>query len=97
MSRALAARAPSPLRPDTFRSPYSPGPVRRSADAEHAAVAAFIERYPEYARLSHLEIATLAATYTGPERTTECFALEDAGVPQGWARPEDFNENGELA
>lgn len=88
------ARLPSLLYPDTFRSPYSPGPVRRAADAESAAVAAFIARYPEYGRLSHLELATLAATYVGPERRLECGALEDAGVPLDWRIPHD-DEDGQ--
>jgi hypothetical protein len=63
--------------------------VRRSSDNEHAAVAAFVERHPEYARLSHLELATLAATYRGPERVAERDSLEDAGVPLDWHRVGD--------
>ena len=89
---ANPARLPSPLYPDTPRSPYSPGPVRRSADGERAAVEAFVDRHPEYGRLSHLELVTLAATYVGPERSVECHALEDAGVPLDWRIPFDGEE-----
>ena len=86
------ARAPAPLYPDTFRSPYSPGPVRRSTDDEYAAAAAFVDRHPEYGRLSHTELATLAATHIGPERRAECVALEEAGVPADWHRPNEGDE-----
>ena len=88
--RALATRAPARLHPDTFRrETYAPGPVRCAADNEHAAVAAFVDRHPEYASLSHLELVTLAATYVGPEVAAEHDALEDAGVPLDWHRADD--------
>jgi hypothetical protein len=66
--------------------------VRRSTDSEHAAVSAFVDRHPEYGRLSCAELATLAATYQGSERRAECDALEDAGVPEGWHRSMDDEE-----
>ena len=68
---------------------YSPGPLRRGADQEQNLAEAFCARHPEFARLSHMELVTLAATYVGPERRAECAALEDAGVPSDWHMPFD--------
>ena len=81
-----------PARHDPLPDLYRPGPVRRSTDDEYAAVSAFVDRHPEYGRLSHTELATLAATYQGPERRAECDALEDAGVPSDWHRPNEGDE-----
>ena len=91
MTRVLSTHTPA-LPSDTHRSPYTPGPVRRSTDDEHAAIAAFVDRHPEYARLSCIELATLAATYRGPERDAEMDALEDAGVPLDWHRTGDADD-----
>lgn len=89
MTTAIARRAP-PALPDT----YHPGVARRVTDAEHEAVSAFVARYPEYARLSNTELATLAATYRGPEREAEVAELEDAGVPLDWHRQYDEEDLG---
>ena len=91
MTHALTNRAPA-RHPDTRRNSYSPGTVRRTTDNEHAAVVAFVDRHPEYARLSHLELVTLAATYRGPDRDAEVDALEDAGVPLDWHRTSDADD-----
>jgi hypothetical protein len=75
---------------------YAPGPVRHGADREHSLAAAFVDRHPEYARLSHLELVTLAATYRSPADQDVRDALEDEGVPMDWHRPDDFVENPEA-
>jgi hypothetical protein len=94
---AHSIRVAASLHPDTPRSPYSPGPVRRSADSERAAVEAFVDRHPEYGRLSHLELVTLAATYVGPGRSAERDALDEAGVSLDWHRPFDDEDDRERA
>jgi hypothetical protein len=80
-----------PALPDPARDPYSPGPVRRSTDREYAVVAAFVERHPSYAKLSHIELVTLAATYLDAAGCAERAALEDAGVSPGWHRSTEDN------
>jgi hypothetical protein len=81
-----------PALPDTPRSPYSPGPLRAVTDEEHALVETFLELYPQYQRLSHFELVTLAATYRDDEDQAMRDALEAEGVPSDWHRPNEGDE-----
>lgn len=51
------------LHPVTFRTNYTPGPLRRAADAARNAVDAFVAKHPEYSRLSPDVLLQYAATY----------------------------------
>ncbi len=42
---------------------YTPGPLRRAADAARNAVDAFVAKHPEYSRLSPDVLLQYAATY----------------------------------
>jgi hypothetical protein len=78
--------------PATPPAIYAPGTIRRGADRERAVVAAFVAKYPQYARLAPDVLAQYAATY----RDDRDHALEqefrDNGVLQGarvdYSRPE---------
>lgn len=70
---------------DTPSSPYAPGALRAVTDAEHARVAVFCERHPEYVgRLGYEGLRQIAATYLDEGDQAVRGELRSAGVPAGW-------------
>lgn len=80
--RAVLTPASPPALPG-----YAPGRLRSDSDVEHALVAAFTARYPEYSRLSHDELLQLAATYLSDADHETNARLRAEGVPTNW-RPD---------
>lgn len=57
------------------------GAIRSTTDHEHAVVAAFLARHPEYNRLGHDGVLALASTYLDEQDHEERAGLADEGVP----------------
>lgn len=67
--------------PDSPRSPYAPGPIRKASDAERRAVESFVSRHCEFGTLAHEALMQNAATYRDEEDHRDRQALLDEGVP----------------
>lgn len=65
--------------PDTARSPYAPGRLRRASDAEALAIEAFRARHPEYDRLADAALVQAMDRY----RTDDDLALREDMAGQG--------------
>jgi len=81
------------IQPETPIDLYAAGRLRRVSDTERLAVQVFLNRYPEYRRLSHDELVVMAETYLDDETATERAALEAEGVPADWRRIDDSKED----
>lgn len=86
-----------PPQPGTAVTPrypdgYAPGTIRRATDSERAAVVAFTDRHPEYAKLSQDEIVQAMSTYRTVEDHEDRQRLSDAGVPADWRRGDEDGE-----
>lgn len=72
---------------DTVRSPYAPGPIRRSTDIERAKAEAFLEEHPEFNHpaLGHDALMQLVDTARSDEDRDIAEQLADQGVPEDWS------------
>lgn len=75
--------------PDTPRSPYAAGPLRRATDAALALVQSFLTVHPEYAVLGHDALLVAAETYLDADDAQALADLCAAGVPDDWSPAED--------
>jgi len=78
---------------DSSRSPYAPGALRATTDAERARLDALTRRHPELERLGYEGLRQVASGYLDDADLALRGELREAGVPIGWHREDSDDVN----